>query len=193
MKRIIFLTTICLFILTKVKAQNHYFGIKVGYATSSASIPDGNLFIGSDGASQGKDWFEWNNGFQIGVVANIDIGYDFLHLDLSPQYSKYGYKNNDKVSLNYFDFDIGVSNLNSEVASKIVGGLGVTPSLLISSKNISDTNNFDLKIYMIIGYRFSEKITIYAQAKYGLMELIPDSDIKNFQISLNINIPIFKI
>jgi hypothetical protein len=192
-----------LFSPLKIKAQNHSIGFKMGYTTSSASIPDGNLNIGSGGASQGTDWFKWVNGFQIGVLTNIDIGYDFVHLDLSPQYSNYGFEGNNKmyyrfedkkkINLDYLDFDIGLSNLNSVVPSKIVAGVGVTPSLLISSKNINDTNNFDLKAYMIIGYRVSQKFSVYAQAKYGFMEVVPESKIKNFQISFNVNIPVFKM
>lgn len=186
---LIFITLIS----ANLKAQSHYIGIKAGYTTSSASIPNNNLFIGSNGASRGSDWFDWNSGFQFGVSANIDIGYDFIHLDLTPQYSKYGFESDSKIGLDYLDFDIGASNLNSQVLSKIIGGVGITPSFLISSKNITEKNNFDLKAYMLIGYRFSKSISAYAQARYGFIELVPDSEINNFQISFNLNVSLFKL
>jgi hypothetical protein len=193
MKKNFYLIIFITLLTFNVNAQKHSFGIKAGYTTSSASIPNDNLFIGDFGASRGNDWFDWSNGFQIGILANIDIGYDFLHLDLAPQYSKYGFKNEDKIGLDYLDFDIGASNLNSQVLSKIIGGVGITPSFLISSKNITDTNNFDLKAYMLVGYRFNQSISIYAQARYGFIELVPDSEINNFQISFNLNVSLFKL
>ena len=131
--------------------------------------------------------------FKIGVLSNIDIGYDFIHLDFAPQYSRYGFKNNEKIKLDYLDFDIGLSNTNSEVSSKIIAGLGLTPSLVLSFNNVEDINNFNLKAYIIFGYRFYADYVIFTQLKYGLIELIPKSKIKNLQISLNINIPILKL
>ncbi|GAB1858687.1 hypothetical protein MHTCC0001_35270 [Flavobacteriaceae bacterium MHTCC 0001] len=193
MKKNFYFLIFIILISTNLKAQNHKIGIKAGYTTSSASIPNNNIFIGSNGASRGNDWFNWSNGFQFGVSANIDIGYDFLHLDLAPQYSKYGFESDNKIGLDYLDFDIGASNLNSQVLSKIIGGIGMTPSFLISSKNITETNNFDLKAYIIIGYRFNQSVSVYAQARYGFIELVPDSEINNFQISFNLNVSIFKL
>lgn len=193
MKRNFYLLVFITLISTNLKAQNHYIGIKAGYTTSSASMPNDNLFIGSNGATRGNDWLDWRNGFQFGLSANIDIGNDFLHLDLAPQYSKYGFESDDKIGLDYLDFDIGASNLNSQVLSKVIGGVGITPSFLISSKNITNPNNFDLKAYMLVGYRFNNSISAYAQARYGFIKLVPDSEINNFQISFNLNISIFKL
>jgi hypothetical protein len=193
MKKNFYLIIFITLLSSNINAQKHSIGIKAGFTTSSASIPNDNLFIGSYGASRGNDWFDWSSGFQIGILANIDIGYDFLHLDLAPQYSKYGFKSEDKIGLDYLDFDIGASNLNSQVLSKIIGGVGITPSFLISSKNITDTNNFDVKAYMLVGYRFNQSVSVYAQARYGFIELVPDSEINNFQISFNLNVSLFKL
>ena len=191
MKKIFFLIISIVIISSDVIAQNHKIGIKAGYTTSSARFRNNNLFFGSSGVSRGNDWYGYINGVQIGLPVNIDFGNDFLHIDITPQYSKYGFENLSRVELDYLDFDIGVSNINTQSISKIIGGIGITPSLLISSKNITDENNFDLKVYMLVGYRFTKKLSLYAQVKYGFIELVPDSETNNFQISFNLNYSIF--
>jgi len=193
MKKIIIITLFFLLYLTKMNSQNHYFGISVGYTTSSATAPDGNFLISSDGLSQGQDFYDFKSGFQIGLQANIDIGNDFYHLELAPQFSQYGFGNQTKISLNYLDFDIGGSNFNSEVYSKFAFGGGITPSFLISSENIEEINDFDLKVYLKLGYRFSGRFVFYSQVRYSFLELVPDSKVKNLQISFNLNYTIFKI
>jgi hypothetical protein len=74
-----------------------------------------------------------------------------------------------------------------------VFGGGLTPSLLISRKNIEKTNDFDLKIYAKLGFKFSESLIFYTQIRYSFLELVPDSKIKNLQISFNLSYRIFKI
>jgi len=194
-KKTVFLISLFLITLIEINGQNHYFGIKIGYNKSMATSPNNQVnFNGNDiTVSQGTNWFKGIDGFQIGISSNIDIGYDFLHLDIAPLYSKYGFDNNQKFQLDYFDLDIGFSNMNSEVPSKFVVGIGLTPSLVISSKNLNNINDFDLRVYMILGYRFYKNYVIYTQLRYGLIELIPESKIRNFQLSLNINIPILKL
>ena len=178
-----------------LNAQNHYFGIKVGYTKSMPASPDNQInFVGNDiEISQDMKRFKGLDGFQIGLYSHIDIGNDFLHLDIAPQYSKYGFQDNKDFKYDYFDVDVGVSNLNSEVASKFVAGIGVTPSFVLYSKQIENLNNFDLKVYLIFGYRFYKDFVFYSQLKYGTLEIIPDSKITNLQFSLNLNIPILKI
>lgn len=186
---------IILLLSIELNAQNHYFGIKVGYTKSMPASPDNQINImGNDiEISQDVKRLKGLDGFQIGVYSHIDIGNDFLHLDITPQYSKYGFQNNKDFKYDYFDIDIGVSNLNSEVISKFVVGIGITPSFILYSEQIENLNNFDLKVYLIFGYRFYKDFVLYSQLKYGTLEIIPDSKITNLQISLNLNIPILKI
>lgn len=195
MKTEYFINFIFLITIFQVNAQSHNFGLKIGYAKSMISVPNNKVnIIGSEILiEEGDYWFKGIDGFQIGITSNFDIGNDFIHLDLNPQYSRYGFSYKNKKQLNYFDLEIGISNLNSEVTSKFIAGFGVIPSILISSKNIEIINDFDIKGYLIFGYKFYMNYIFYAQLKQGLLELIPDTKARNFQLSANINIPILKI
>lgn len=191
MKTSFYLFSLIILSYTSLNAQNEI-GFKAGYTRSSATIPNDEYYIGDLGGS-GSDWFKWSDGFQVGVSAHMDLGSDFFNLDLAPQYSKYGFEDDGKIGLDYLDFDIGLSNRISRDSGEVFGGLGLTPSLLIASKNISETNDFDLKFYLLIGYRISESISIYAQGRLGIIELIPESEINNFQLSLNLEVSIFEL
>lgn len=178
------------------QSQNHHLSVKVGYTKSSTTVMGNSSQFGvnTNGISSGEgQWFKSLDGFQIGVIANIDIGYDFLHLDIAPQFSRYGFVDNKKIKMNYLDFDIGFSNMNTTVESKFIAGMGVTPALLIWSSNLENLNNFDFKAYLLFGYRFYKNYSIYSQLRFGFLEILPESKLKNVQFSLNINIPIFKI
>ena len=83
--------------------------------------------------------------------------------------------------------------MNSEVTSNFVAGIGITPSFVLYSDQIENLNNFDLKVFLIFGYRFYKDFVFYSQLKYGTLEIIPDSKITNLQLSLNLNIPVLKI
>ena len=171
-------------------SAQHEIGFKAGYTRSSATIPNDKFYIGDLGG-RGNDWFKWSSGFQAGISAHMDVGSDFFNLDLAPQYSIYGFETEDyKIGLDYLDFDIGLSNRINRDSGQIFGSFGVTPSLLIASKNISDANDFDLKAYLLIGYRISESVSVYAQGRFGFIELIPESEINNVQLSLNLEVSI---
>jgi hypothetical protein len=189
MKKNIFVLLIALFCL-KINCQNNYLGFLAGYTYSSAGVSNDNFSISSNGFSRGQNFLDFTSGFQFGLQVNIDIGYDFYHLDLSPVYSQYGFNEQQKVSLDYFDLDIGSSNFNSRVFSKFIYGGGITPSFLISSRNIENVKDFDLRVYLKVGYKISRKLVLYSQFRYGFLDLV--SDVNNFQISLNLNYTIFK-
>ncbi|APY09538.1 hypothetical protein BWZ20_15050 [Winogradskyella sp. J14-2] len=176
-------------------SQNHHFGIKAGYTKSMPAAPDNQVnFSGNEiTVSQGVKRFKGLDGFQIGIYSHIDIGYDFLHLDFSPQYSRYGFQDNQDFVFDYLDFDIGVSNFNAEMPSKFVFGIGITPSFILTSEQIEDINSFDLKVYLAFGYRIYKDFVLSTQLRYGVIEIIPDTGITNLQLSLNLNIPILKI
>lgn len=184
----------CVFTLNSF-GQSHYFGMKVGYTKSMPAAPDNQVNISGNeiSVSQGLKRFKSLDGFQIGIYSFIDFGYDFLHLDFSPQYSRYGFQDNQDFKYDYLDFDIGVSNFNSEVPSKFVFGIGVTPSFVLTSEQIENINSFDLKVYLSFGYRFYKDFILSTQLRYGVIEIIPESKITNLQLSLNLNIPILKI
>jgi hypothetical protein len=185
---------ICFFTLNSF-SQNHYFGIKAGYTKSMPAAPNNQVnFSGNEIAvSQGVKRFKGLDGFQIGIYSFIDIGYDFLHLEFTPQYSRYGFQDNKEFKYDYIDFDVGVSNFNSEVPSKFVFGLGLTPSIVLTSEQIENINSFDLKVYLSFGYRFYKDFVLSTQLRYGVIEIIPESKITNLQLSLNLNIPILKL
>ena len=193
MKRKFYLLIVIIFIYTNLQAQDNSIRVKAGFSRSSATIPNGELYIGSDGLTRGNDWFDWSSGFQVGVSALVDVGSDTFGLEFTPQYNRYGFESEGEISLDYLDFDIGISNLNYKDSNKIFGGIGVTPSYLISSNNITDTIEFDLKGYLSIGYKFNDSISAYAQGRLGFLEIIPESEIKNIQISLNLSVSIFEL
>ena len=193
MKKNFYLLLVITLIYSNLHAQDNAIRVKAGFSRSSATIPNDELYIGSDGLTRGNDWFDWSSGFQVGVSALVDVGSDTFGLEFTPQYSTYGFESDGKISLDYLDFDIGISNLNYKDSNKIFGGLGVTPSYLISSKNITDTNEFDLKGYLSIGYKFNDSISAYAQGHFGFLEIIPESEIKNIQVSLNLSVSIFEL
>ncbi|PHQ29872.1 hypothetical protein [Leeuwenhoekiella nanhaiensis] len=192
MKKSFFLFSFIIFGFTSLIAQQEI-GFKAGYTRSSATIPNDKFYIGDLGG-RGNDWFKWSSGFQAGISAHMDVGSDFFNIDLAPQYSIYGFETEDyKISLDYLDLDIGLSNRISRNSGEVFGSFGFTPSLLIASKNISDANDFDLKVFLLIGYRISESISLYAQGRFGIIELIPESEINNVQLSLNLEVSIFEL
>ncbi|MGO2102640.1 MAG: hypothetical protein ACTH3E_06290 [Psychroflexus halocasei] len=193
--KIIFFSILTLVFIVNSQAQNHFFGIKAGYTKSMPSKPDNQVNFNGDQITieEGVKRFKGLDGFQIGIYAFIDVGSDFLHLDFTPHYSRYGFQDKKDFIYDYVDFDLGVSNYNSAVPSKLVYGFGFTPSLILKSEQIENINDFDLKAYLSLGYRFYKDFVISTQLKYGVLEIVPESKITNLQFSLNLNIPIFKI
>lgn len=191
----IFITLITLTLTFNVYSQNHYFGLITGYTKSMPTEPENQVnYSGNEiSVSQGVKNFKGLDGFQIGIYSHIDTGNDFLHLDICPQYSRYGFKDSQNITYDYLDLDIGASSFNAESKRKFVLGLGITPSFILRSEEIEDINVFDIKAYLTIGYRIYKNYVLSTKLRYGVIEIIPESEITNLQISLNLNIPILKI
>lgn len=191
-----YIISLVLFLIINVaSAQSHYFAVRAGY---TKSMPGGlitSINSNSDGftISQREERFKGLDGFQIGIAGHIDGGSDFTHIDLGINYSQYGFQDNAKIVYDYLDIDFGLSNFFAETQAPLIIGVGVTPSIIVTNDQIEDLNNFDLKGYLLLGFRAYKNVVIYAKARYGFLEIIDDTEFRNFQVSLNASIPIFSI
>lgn len=182
-------------IINTASAQSHYLAVRAGYTKSMPGGLTTSVNSGSDGftISQREERFKGLDGFQIGVAAHIDGGSDFTHIDLGVNYSQYGFQDNANIVYDYIDIDFGLSNFFAEAQAPLIIGVGVTPSIVVVNEQIEDLNNFDLKGYLLLGFRAYKNIVFYAKARLGFLEIINDSELRNFQVSLNASIPIFSI